>query len=91
MSDPYMTPAPPPYYGGMVMAPQNGFGTAALVLGIIGLFLGPLSVLGIIFGAIGQRKADAGLANNRGLATAGLVTGIIGAVGWVIVLFLRMS
>jgi hypothetical protein len=86
-----MTPALPPYYGGVVRAPQNGMGTAALVLGILGLFLGPLSVLGIIFGAIGQRKADAGLANNRSLATAGFVTGIIGLVGWIVVLLLHMS
>lgn len=72
--------------------PQNGMGTAALVLGIIGLvgcggFTIILPLLATIFGAIGRKKADQGLANNRGQATAGLVMGIIGLViglSWVV-------
>ena len=36
------------------------------------------SVLAIIFGKIGMNKADQGLANNRGVAKAGFVLGIVG-------------
>ena len=63
-------------------APQNGMGTAALTLGILGFFCFPLiaSVLAIIFGKIGMTRADQGLATNRGAAKAGFVLGIIGLV-----------
>lgn len=62
------------------VAAQNGMGTAALVLGILGFFCFPLiaSVLAIIFGRIGMTRADRGLANNRGAAKAGFILGIIG-------------
>ena len=77
-------------------APQNGMGTAALVLGIIGLVLCGgftiiLPLLATVFGAIGRKKADQGLANNRGSATAGLVMGIIGLViglSWLVLAFI---
>lgn len=62
---------------------QNGLGTAALVLGIIGLigcvyggFI--LSILAIIFGKIGMNKARRGEANNVGVAKAGFILGIVG-------------
>ena len=63
-------------------APQNGMGTAALVMGILQFFcLGIIgSILAIIFGKIGMDRADQGLANNRGVAKAGFVLGIIGVV-----------
>lgn len=62
--------------------PQNGMGTAALVLGILGFFCFPLisSLLAIIFGRIGMTRADQGLATNRGTAKAGFILGIIGIV-----------
>lgn len=65
---------------GQSAAPQNGMGTAALVMGILQFFcLGTVgSVLAIIFGKIGMNKADQGLANNRGVAKAGFVLGIVG-------------
>lgn len=71
----------------------NGLGTAALVLGILGLVgcLGLsilLPLLATIFGVLGRKKAQAGLASNQGQATAGLVMGIIGlalgALYWVL-------
>ena len=80
--------------------PQNGLGTAALVLGILGLVvcLGLtilLPLLATIFGALGRKKAQAGLATNRGAATAGLVMGIIGlaiaAIYWVASLVLGIG
>ena len=60
---------------------DNGMGTAAMVLGLLGLVcVLPLvgSILGIVFGIIGLRRVDQGLANNRGMAQAGLVMGWIG-------------
>ena len=61
-------------------APQNGMGTAALIMGILQFFcLGTLgSILAIVFGKIGMNKADQGLATNRGAAKAGFILGIIG-------------
>lgn len=60
-------------------APQNGMGTAALVLGIVGIACLPIiSVLAIIFGNIGMKRAATGQANNGGMAKAGFILGIIG-------------
>lgn len=66
--------------------PQNGMGIAALVLGIVGFFTCVTAVLAIIFGAIGISKANAGRATNKGMATAGLVLGIVAVGLWVIVI-----
>lgn len=59
---------------------QNGMGTAALVMGILQFVcLGVIgSILAIVFGKIGMDRADQGLADNRGVAKAGFVLGIIG-------------
>jgi len=61
----------------------NGKGTAALVLGIIGMVPFPItgfwcSLLAIIFGVQGRRRGRAGLATNQGVATAGMWLGIVG-------------
>lgn len=78
---------PNPNYG---VAPQNGMGTAALVMGILQFFcIGTIgSILAVIFGKIGMNRADQGLANNRGVAKAGFILGIIGlalsAVGLIV-------
>lgn len=84
-----------PYQPGQYYAvgPQlkNGLGVAGMVCGIIGLVLGfiplfgiffavPLGILGVVFGAVGLRRAKRGEANNRGMAIAGLVTGILALV-----------
>lgn len=63
-------------------------GTAALVLGIIGILLFGciFGVLAIIFGSIGISRVNQGRATNRGAATAGIVLGIIAVVLWFIVL-----
>ncbi|QKW52689.1 DUF4190 domain-containing protein [Streptomyces buecherae] len=64
--------------------PNNAQGTAALVLGIVGLVLFfsivfgiVLGTLAIIFGALGRGKARRGEANNGGAALAGIITGIV--------------
>ncbi len=106
------TPPPPPAVGALPPLPmppppsqvayptgpppQNGFGTAALILGIVSVLpcayfiplLGYLfvaaPVLAIIFGVIGRKKADQGLATNKNLATWGFWLGIAGLVLYVI-------
>jgi heme/copper-type cytochrome/quinol oxidase subunit 2 len=68
------------------MAPQNGMGTAAMVLGILscclfclyGVLSLVLGVLAVVFGVKGRRRAARGEASNHGQAQAGLITGIIG-------------
>lgn len=87
---------PPPAYdtgtgypgqGGPMGAPKNGFGVAALVLGILALVLCWSAVGGIVLGALaivfailGMRRASQQIATNRGMAIAGLVTGIVGLI-----------
>ena len=66
-------------------AKRNGFGVAALVLGILavvscwtvigGILLG---LLAIVFGVLGRGRAKRGEADNRGLAVAGAVLGLLG-------------
>lgn len=68
----------------------KGFSTAALILGILGIvgawipvvsfFTGFLALLGLIFGAIGRKRSTAADGKPSGIATAGLVLGIIGTV-----------
>ncbi|MGW1869925.1 DUF4190 domain-containing protein [Streptomyces mauvecolor] len=69
--------------------PQNGFGIAAMVLGIaacvlmlctVGVAGIVLGALALIFGLLGKGKARRGEANNRGQALAGIITGIVGMV-----------
>jgi hypothetical protein len=65
----------------------GGMATAALVLGILavitsftligGLLLG---LLAVIFGIIGLRRANRGLALGRGRAIAGIILGLLGMV-----------
>ncbi|MCX4723427.1 DUF4190 domain-containing protein [Streptomyces sp. NBC_01306] len=82
-----------PGYGGqggwntMQQAPANGYGVAALVLGILsvvifcawglGIILGTLA---LIFGILGRKRANRGEANNGGMALAGIILGPIGIV-----------
>ncbi|WP_409059950.1 DUF4190 domain-containing protein [Streptomyces sp. SYP-A7185] len=93
---PYGYPGYPGYQGqgaagygwpAMPMAPSNGMGVTALVLGIISAVvfcLWPLAivlgVLAIIFGAIGRGKARRGEATNPGQALAGIICGVAGVV-----------
>lgn len=94
-SEPYGTPAPPPPpaygapqwgqpapYGAPVPAGprRNGFGIAALVLGVVsicGFTLVVPPVLAIVFGFLGRGRAKRGEATNKGMATAGAVLGVV--------------
>lgn len=65
--------------------PRNGFGVAALVLGLLALVLSwtiiggiVFGILALIFGLLGRARAKRGEATNGGLSIAGVVLGIIG-------------
>jgi uncharacterized membrane protein YvbJ len=78
-------PAAPPAKTAAAGERTSGFAIAALVTGIVGFFINPLSILAIIFGAIGlgQTSKDPNL-KGRGMAIAGLVLGIIMGIIWII-------
>lgn len=77
-------PAPYPM-APMPAQARNGMGTAALVLGIIGVGLGTFvilfwlswlpALLAVVFGCLGLGQARKGLATNRGMALAGVILG----------------
>jgi hypothetical protein len=84
--DPNQAPVPVAY-GGQMFVPvyenpteKNGLGTASLVLGILSMFCFAFlaGIPAIILGVQGRKAASQGLANNAGVATAGMVLGIIG-------------
>lgn len=78
----------PPGYGqsaGAPVRPRNGFGIAALILGLLALLLcwtivGGLvfGILALIFGLLGRARAKRGEATNGGVSLGGVVLGIIG-------------
>ena len=78
----YGTP-PPPYGTPVAGPPRNGFGIAAIVLGVLALltslFFGGLvfGIPAIVFGALGLRRAKRREATNGGVSIAGLVLGVI--------------
>ncbi|WP_460070014.1 DUF4190 domain-containing protein [Streptomyces sp. YKOK-I1] len=76
----YLWPGVPP-------VESNGIGVAGMVLGIasaVFFCLWPaaivIGVLGVVFGAIGRRKASRGEATNPGQALAGVILGIAGII-----------
>ncbi len=87
---------PPPGYGGSYgnqggyggPPPKNGIGIAAMVVGIVALFLfwipflGVIvAIVGLVLGIVGIRKASRGEATNKGMAIAGVATGGLALVG----------
>jgi Domain of unknown function (DUF4190) len=67
----------------------SGKAIAALVLGIVGLFIFGFiaGVIAIILAVLARKEIDADPSlGGRGLATAGLVLGIIGVVLWALVM-----
>lgn len=71
-------------YGEPRPVSRNGMGTAALVLGLLGLLLGVLLIggllgaLAVVFGAIGLSRARHGRASNGWAALTGIITGALG-------------
>jgi hypothetical protein len=69
-------------------ARNSGLAVASLVLGIVGVFINPLSILAIIFGAIAMSQTGRNPnLKGRGMAVAGLVLGIVVAAFWIIIVF----
>lgn len=81
-----------------IAAPENGLGTAALIVGILaavicavpvlGLLGAPLALIGLGLSIPGLMRANAGRATNRGSAIAGLVLSILALLAcllWVVV------
>jgi hypothetical protein len=73
--------------GGPPAGPRNGFGVAALVLGVLALLLSwtiiggvVFGILALIFGVLGRGRASRGEATNGGLSVAGAVLGVIGVL-----------
>jgi hypothetical protein len=66
--------------------PQNGLGTGGFVCGVVAVTIGivpilgavgiPVALCGIGLSAVGMSRTTQGLANNRGMAVAGLVLSI---------------
>ncbi len=87
---PYAAPQQPYVAPQRVRNPMDGLGysIAALVLGCCGIFFGFVtfvniiflvcSILGIVFGYMGRKKSIACYGKASGMATAGLILGIVG-------------
>jgi hypothetical protein len=68
--------------------PMSAACIASLALGVVSiLFAAPLGFLGfvagaaaLVFGIIGVGRANRGIVSGRGLAIAGIVLGVVGAV-----------
>ena len=69
----------PPQYGYPVAPPKNDLGVWSLVTGILSWILCPLilGIVAIVTGNASRKAIREGLANNSGMATAGLVLGWI--------------
>ncbi len=73
---------------------NNTLGLLAMIFGIVSIPLAfccgilgiGLAGAGIVLGILGLRKANQGLATNRGMALTGIICGSVGVVGWIIVL-----
>jgi Domain of unknown function (DUF4190) len=70
-----------------VQSRSNGMAIAALVCGIVGLFIFEviLGALAVIFGGVGLSRANRG-AGRRGLALAGIILGAIDIVLFIVIL-----
>lgn len=93
-------PPPPPQYGapqppyGGVPQKTNGKATWSLVLGLVSVLCGCSLLAGIpaiILGNMARKEIDAGQGTGRGMATAGLVLGIIGVILSVLWIILALT
>lgn len=83
----YNVPPPPPYHGYPMPPTGNGKAIAALVFGILSIVLCFLSffdgifvILGLIFGIIALSEAKERRGSGRGMAIAGLICTLVGAL-----------
>ncbi len=80
------------------VAPRNGLGIAALILGIIGLLtfwtvVGGilLGLLAVILGIVGFRRTRRGQATNSGVSITGIVLGALALVASVVIIAAGVS
>jgi hypothetical protein len=79
---------PPAYYGPpQPVAPKNGLGIAALVLAVVALLsvatvFAPIALgtVAVVIGLVGHARAKRGIADNGGVAIAGIVLGALAIV-----------
>ena len=88
----------PAGYGAPAAQPRNGFGVAALVLGLLALvsswtIIGGIvfGILAVIFGVLGRGRVRRGEATNGGFSVAGIVLGAVGALIAIALIALAMS
>lgn len=100
-SAPQFSPPPSAPYTPQTQ-PKNGFGIAALVLGIVGIVLGLipavgivlailLGLIGIVFGILGFLRANKGIATNKVMAIVGTVLSVLAIVVGIISLILSIA
>ncbi len=68
--------------------PTNGSAVASLVFGLLGLFLGFLSILALVLGFNARKSLQRTPQQGAGLATAGIALGWIGLAFWILWLVL---
>jgi uncharacterized membrane protein len=77
---------PPYHHPGYQQRRTNGLSIASLVCGICGfLYLVP-ALLGIIFGVVALRQINRDRNDGRGMAIAGIVTGSLWLIGFVVLI-----
>jgi hypothetical protein len=84
-----------PVSGQHTPRPDNTIGLASMTLGVASIPLLlcyilaiPVAIVAMALGYIGTRRADRGLATNRGQAVAGLLCGSIGLILAAIIILL---
>jgi hypothetical protein len=91
-SVPYGQPGYPMPMGPPGARPSNTLGLLSMIFGIIAIPFGfCCGIVGIgaggaaiVMGILGLRKANQGLATNRGQALAGVICGALGVIVWII-------
>lgn len=90
-------PAPPPMGGpSYAGAPENhGKATAAMICGIVGIFIAGLilGIIAIVLGSQAQSEINGspGRYRNLGQAKAGVILGVIDIVLWLIVILVIVN
>ncbi len=91
--DPNWNPNENPQQAAISRDPKNGMGIAALIFGVLALLTcfwlpvvgGVLGIVAIVLGVVGRGRANRLEATNKGVATTGLVLGIISLIVNIIV------
>src|SRR4051812_31685148 len=60
----------------------NGWAIASLICGLLGCIPGIASLLAIVFGIVGVKKANEPQTSGKGIAITGIVLGLVGLLLW---------